>query len=39
MICEMTEAKDKIEWDVLRSEEKRLKHDVMAHAYGYGMVS
>lgn len=38
MLREMKEMKERIDWNVLRKEEKRLKHDVMAHAYAYGMI-
>lgn len=38
MIAEMKEQKNNINWEVICAEERRLKHDVMAHAYAFGMV-
>lgn len=38
MINELKEQKFNIDWEKIRSEEKRLKHDVMAHNHCYGAV-
>ncbi|CAD5209800.1 unnamed protein product [Bursaphelenchus xylophilus] len=38
MIQEMKDQRDNINWDMVRSEEKRLKHDVMAHNHTFGAV-
>lgn len=38
-INEMKEAKESIDWNELRKEERKLKHDVMAHNHVYGRVS
>ncbi|KAI1722935.1 lyase domain-containing protein [Ditylenchus destructor] len=38
MIEEMREQKTNIDWDFVRAEEKRIKHDVMAHNHAYGKV-
>lgn len=37
-IDEMKANRDKIEWQVVRDEERRLKHDVMAHNHAFGKV-
>ncbi|GMT00665.1 hypothetical protein PENTCL1PPCAC_22839, partial [Pristionchus entomophagus] len=35
-IDEMKKAKESIDWSELRAEERKLKHDVMAHNHVYG---
>ncbi|KHN71474.1 Adenylosuccinate lyase, partial [Toxocara canis] len=35
-IEEMKKSKELIDWDAIRDEEKRLKHDVMAHNHAFG---
>ncbi|MCP9264231.1 Asl protein [Dirofilaria immitis] len=35
-IEEMKKSKEVIDWDTIRREEKRIKHDVMAHNYAFG---
>ncbi|KAL3997263.1 adenylosuccinate lyase [Acanthocheilonema viteae] len=35
-IEEMKKSKEVIDWDTIRREEKRIKHDVMAHTYAFG---
>ncbi|VDN81984.1 unnamed protein product [Brugia pahangi] len=35
-IEEMKKSKDVIDWGTIRREEKRIKHDVMAHTYAFG---
>ncbi|CAG9539352.1 unnamed protein product [Cercopithifilaria johnstoni] len=35
-IEEMKKSKKVIDWDTVRREEKRIKHDVMAHNYAFG---
>lgn len=34
----MKKSKEIIDWGTIRGEEKRIKHDVMAHAYAFGKV-
>uniref|UniRef100_A0A915DZQ1 Adenylosuccinate lyase n=1 Tax=Ditylenchus dipsaci TaxID=166011 RepID=A0A915DZQ1_9BILA len=38
MIQELKDQKSNIDWEKVKSEEKRLKHDVMAHNHAYGAV-
>lgn len=38
-IDEMKEQRDNIDWQKIRDEERRLKHDVMAHNHAFGAVS
>lgn len=35
-IEEMIKSKEVIDWNTIRREEKRVKHDVMAHTYAFG---
>ncbi|KIH43971.1 hypothetical protein ANCDUO_26016, partial [Ancylostoma duodenale] len=35
-IKEMKEMRDTIDWQKIRDEERRLKHDVMAHNHAFG---
>lgn len=35
-IEEMKKSKEVIDWGTIRREEKRIKHDVMAHTYAFG---
>ncbi|VDO43066.1 unnamed protein product [Haemonchus placei] len=37
-IEEMKEQRDNIDWNKIREEERRLKHDVMAHNHAFGAV-
>lgn len=37
-IEEMKKSKEVIDWDTIRKEEKRVKHDVMAHNFAFGKV-
>lgn len=39
MIGELKAQKSNINWEMVKAEEKRLRHDVMAHNHCYGMVS
>lgn len=34
----MKKSKEVIDWGTIRREEKRIKHDVMAHNYAFGKV-
>ncbi|KAI6178594.1 Adenylosuccinate lyase [Aphelenchoides besseyi] len=38
MISELKENKSNIDWDFVKAEEARIKHDVMAHNHAYGKV-
>lgn len=38
MINELIKQKKNIDWEKVREEEKRLRHDVMAHNHAYGAV-
>lgn len=37
-IEEMKQMRDNIDWQKIREEERRLKHDVMAHNHAFGAV-
>ncbi|KIH46059.1 hypothetical protein ANCDUO_23890, partial [Ancylostoma duodenale] len=37
-IKEMKEMRDSIDWQKIRDEERRLKHDVMAHNHAFGAI-
>lgn len=37
-IDEMKEQRDNIDWQKIRDEERRLKHDVMAHNHAFGAI-
>ncbi|KAK0416922.1 hypothetical protein QR680_012751 [Steinernema hermaphroditum] len=37
-IAEMTTNRDVIDWKTIRDEERRLKHDVMAHNHSFGKI-
>ncbi|CAJ0594208.1 unnamed protein product [Cylicocyclus nassatus] len=37
-IAQMKEMRDNIDWPKIREEERRLKHDVMAHNHAFGAV-
>ncbi|CAD5206721.1 unnamed protein product [Bursaphelenchus okinawaensis] len=38
MIQEMKDQRDNIDWDMVTKEERRLKHDVMAHNHTFGAI-